>query len=55
MGKNDEDQNRLMFKRLLDTWKKNEKERKINERELINDVAIKLMLIGHEKEIKRIR
>ena len=54
MERND-DENALMLKRLLDTWKKNERERILNERELITNVATNLMLIGHQKEIKRRR
>jgi FMN-dependent NADH-azoreductase len=43
-NENNEKVDALMIQNLLETWEKNEKARKINERELINEVVNSLML-----------
>lgn len=49
-NKNDELLDKLMINELLETWEKNDKERKVNEYKLIND-AVNAMMLPQLQEI----
>jgi len=52
MEEKNKDEDALMLERLLDVWTKNEKDRIINERELINKVSTNLMLVEHQRRTR---